>query len=64
MEQAASGRLSAGRRTGRKSCAWRDLYAITEHIEVTGREGGLYDEICGLAPHLSGKIDRLRASTR
>jgi hypothetical protein len=35
-------------------------HAIAEHVEVTERDGGLYDEICGLAPHLSGKIDRLR----
>ena len=35
-------------------------HAIAEHVEVTERHGGLYDEICGLAPHLSGKIDRLR----
>ena len=36
-------------------------HAIDEHIVVTEREGGLYDEICSRAPHLSGKIDRLRA---
>jgi hypothetical protein len=36
-------------------------HAIDEHIEVTERQGGLYDEICSTAPHLSGKIDRLRA---
>lgn len=35
-------------------------HAIAEHVEVTEREGGLYDEICGMAPHLSAKIDRLR----
>jgi hypothetical protein len=35
-------------------------HAIAEHIEVTERPAGLYDEICGRAPHLSGKIDRLR----
>jgi hypothetical protein len=36
-------------------------HAIDEHIEITERQGGLYDEICSTAPHLSGKIDRLRA---
>lgn len=35
-------------------------HAIAEHVEVTERPGGLYDEICGRAPHLSGKMDRLR----
>ena len=35
-------------------------HAIDEHIEITEREGGLYDEICSKAPHLSGKIDRLK----
>jgi hypothetical protein len=35
-------------------------HAIAEHVEVTERPAGLYDEICGRAPHLSGKIDRLR----
>jgi hypothetical protein len=36
-------------------------HAIDEHVEITERQGGLYDEICTKAPHLSGKIDRLRA---
>jgi len=35
-------------------------HAIDEHVEITEREGGLYDEICSKAPHLSGKIDRLK----
>ena len=35
-------------------------HAIDEHIEITERDGGLYDEICSKAPHLSGKIDRLK----
>ena len=35
-------------------------HAIDEHIEITERHGGLYDEICSTAPHLSSKIDRLR----
>jgi hypothetical protein len=33
--------------------------AIDEHIEVTERAGGLYDEITHRAPHLSLKIERL-----
>jgi hypothetical protein len=38
-----------------------DLYrTILEHIEVTERPGGLYEEIAGRAPRLSGKIERLR----
>ena len=63
MEQATS-RAAAGREadwTKEVVLRLEDLsHAITEHIEVTERDGGLYDEICGLAPHLSGKIDRLR----
>ena len=35
-------------------------HAIDEHIEITERHGGLYDEICTKAPHLSGKVDRLK----
>lgn len=34
--------------------------AIEEHVEVTERPQGLYEEISTKAPHLSGKIDRLR----
>lgn len=63
VEQATS-RAAAGREadwTKEVVLRLEDLsHAITEHIEVTERDGGLYDEICGLAPHLSGKIDRLR----
>lgn len=33
---------------------------IEEHIEVTERPDGLYDEIRQRAPRLSGQIDRLR----
>jgi hypothetical protein len=33
---------------------------IDEHIEVTERPEGLYDEITHRAPRLAGKIDRLR----
>lgn len=33
---------------------------IEEHVEVTERAGGLYDEIGGKAPRLADKIDRLR----
>jgi len=41
--------------------ALRDLReALIEHIEVTEREAGLYDEICQRAPRLSNKIEHLR----
>lgn len=63
VEQATS-RAAAGREadwTKEVVLRLEDLsHAIAEHIQVTERQGGLYDEICGLAPHLSGKIDRLR----
>jgi hypothetical protein len=35
------------------------LQTIDEHIEVTERPGGLYEEIRMRAPRLSGSIDRL-----
>ena len=35
-------------------------HAIDEHIEITERPEGLYDEISTKAPHLSTKIDQLR----
>ena len=35
-------------------------HAIIEHIEVTERSDGLYDEISQKAPRLAGKIDQLR----
>ncbi|MGH2529605.1 MAG: hypothetical protein ACRDH0_09795 [Actinomycetota bacterium] len=34
--------------------------AIDEHIEVTERQDGLYDEILHRAPRLSGQVERLR----
>jgi hypothetical protein len=34
--------------------------AIAEHIEVTERPDGLYDEISQKSPRLAGKIDHLR----
>jgi hypothetical protein len=34
---------------------------LDQHIEATERPEGLYDEITGLAPHLAGKVRRLRA---
>jgi len=37
------------------------LDAIDEHIEVTERPEGLYDEILHRAPRLSSQVDRLRA---
>jgi hypothetical protein len=42
--------------------ALQDLgHTIQEHIEVTERPEGLYDEITHRAPRLSTKIERLRA---
>jgi len=35
-------------------------HTIEEHVEVTERPEGLYDEIRGLAPHLASKVERLR----
>jgi hypothetical protein len=35
-------------------------HTIDEHVEVTERRGGLYDEISERAPRLSTKIERLR----
>jgi hypothetical protein len=35
-------------------------HAIEEHVEITERPEGLYDEISTQAPHLATKIDRLR----
>ena len=37
------------------------LDSIDEHIEVTERPEGLYEEILHLAPRLSTQVDRLRA---
>jgi hypothetical protein len=35
-------------------------HALEEHIEVTERDRGLYEEICQRAPRLSNAIDQLR----
>jgi hypothetical protein len=35
--------------------------ALDEHIEVTERRGGLYDEITGRAPRLANAVQRLKA---
>jgi hypothetical protein len=35
-------------------------HTLEEHVEVTERAGGLYDEISHGAPRLAGKIDHLR----
>jgi hypothetical protein len=37
------------------------LDSIDEHIEVTERPGGLYEEILHRAPRVSSQVDRLRA---
>ncbi len=42
---------------GKKLVALRD--AFDEHIEVTERPGGLYEEIMDRSPRLAGKINRL-----
>jgi hypothetical protein len=36
-------------------------HTLAEHVEVTERPEGLYDEISARAPRLAAKIDRLRA---
>jgi hypothetical protein len=35
--------------------------AWDQHVEHTEKPGGLYEEIVGISPRLSGTIDRLRA---
>jgi hypothetical protein len=35
-------------------------HTIVEHIEITERTGGLYEEIGQKAPRLAGKVERLR----
>ncbi len=64
VEQAVSG-PAAGREhqwamdVVKRLAGLRD--AIVEHIEVTERPEGLYDEISHKAPRLAGQIERLRA---
>lgn len=55
----AAGRLETG--TGdvvKRLTILRD--AIDEHVEVTERQEGLYEEILHRAPRLSGHVERLR----
>jgi hypothetical protein len=63
VEQAIS-RPAIGREADWAKDVLRDLEefgrTISEHIEVTERPDGLYDEIAAKAPRLSNKIGRLR----
>ena len=63
LEQAIS-RPAAGREADWSKEVIRRLQdlagTIEEHVQVTERPGGLYDEITGRAPRLSGKMDLLR----
>ncbi len=59
ISSAAAGRLPQWTADVAKSLgSLRDT--LDEHIQVTERTQGLYDEITGLAPHLAGKVRRLR----
>jgi len=55
---------AVGRETDWSKDVLRNLqdleHAIVEHVEVTERPDGLYDEISQKAPRLAGKIDQLR----
>lgn len=53
----------------RDATAWQDgvravaddlAEALDEHVEETERPGGLFDELCGVAPRLSERMDHLR----
>jgi hypothetical protein len=63
VEQASS-RPAVGREPewtkGVLLCLEGLAHAIDEHIEITERSEGLYEEITTKAPHLSSKIDQLR----
>ncbi len=62
VEQALSG-AAVGRLESWTADVTKQLHAllttIEEHIEVTERPGGLYDEIQQRAPHLANQIRRL-----
>ncbi len=59
ISSAAAGRLPEWTtNVAKRLSSLRDV--LDEHIEVTERPQGLYDEITGLAPHLAGKVRRLR----
>jgi hypothetical protein len=56
----AAGRI--GEWTGKVARRLRQLHhALEEHIAVTERPGGLYEEILAQAPHLAGKVRRVGA---
>ncbi len=63
LEQAIS-RPAVGRGPDWAKDVLRDLEelggAIDEHVEVTERPGGLYDEIAAKSPRLTNNIGRLR----
>jgi hypothetical protein len=62
VEMAISG-PAAGRLESWRADVTKQLNAllatIDEHVEVTERVGGLYDEIRQRAPHLANQVDRL-----
>jgi hypothetical protein len=63
VEQAISSAASGREQDWSKDVirALQDLdHAIEEHIEITERPEGLYDEIRHKAPRFAGAIDRLR----
>jgi hypothetical protein len=46
------------RRVTKEAVAVRDAWE--QHIDVTEKPAGLYEEIVGLSPRLAGTVDRLR----
>jgi hypothetical protein len=46
------------RQVTKEAVAVRDAWE--QHIDVTEKPGGLYEEIVGLSPRLAGTVDRLR----
>jgi hypothetical protein len=64
VEQAISGPAAGRIRewTGEVARRLRQLHqALEEHVAVTERPGGLYEEILAQAPHLAGKVRRVEA---
>jgi hypothetical protein len=64
VEQATS-RPAVGREADWSNDVVRRLHdlagTIDEHVQITERPGGLYDEISGKAPRLAPKIETLKA---
>jgi hypothetical protein len=46
------------RQVTKEAVAVRDAW--DQHVDVTEKPGGLYEEIVGLSPRLAGTVDRLR----